>query len=290
MLSCGMDTASLSTRAGLHGIHLLGDRHVREQQGCSAKEEVAAQCFDDLGTAAEAAIDEDSEAEETDHEQEEGTSDQEDVAAASSAAAAGRELNSAPVPQLGSKRLLALESESIISHSSSSSSSPSRGIGSPSDGDDGDDEGVLQRPRSFRDNSAAATATATPSSTASSPLSVVKYRDHHRIRPGRWVAGEHIGRGSFGSVCKAMNTETGVEFAVKEIYISAVATSASHTEAGLDALTREIEVMRSLSHPNIVRYLGYEVSISTTLAPFHPLPFAAAHLVHVCSLFLVPLF
>lgn len=76
-----------------------------------------------------------------------------------------------------------------------------------------------------------------------------------RIRPGRWVGGEFIGKGSFGQVYKAMNTETGAEFAVKEILIGAVCAH----EAGLEALTREIEVMRGLRHTNIVRYLGFEV-------------------------------
>jgi serine/threonine protein kinase len=53
-----------------------------------------------------------------------------------------------------------------------------------------------------------------------------------------------------------MNTDTGVEFAVKEVFISAVSAHG----AGLEALTREIEVMRGLRHCNIVRYLGFEVS------------------------------
>ncbi|CAM9131937.1 unnamed protein product [Choristocarpus tenellus] len=72
--------------------------------------------------------------------------------------------------------------------------------------------------------------------------------------PGEWVAGEYIGKGSFGEVFKAMNCNTGEEFAVKEIGLSA-----SMGESDLVHLTREIEVMRGLIHPNIVRYLGYEV-------------------------------
>jgi Protein kinase domain len=128
-----------------------------------------------------------------------------------------------------------------------SSSSSSGGASSGSCADDGDDEGrglqQFERKPSRGSNSCHRMQSSGGACA-------------DRIRPGRWVAGEHIGRGSFGSVCKAMNTDTGVEFAVKEIFISAVSAHG----AGLEALTREIEVMRGLRHCNIVRYLGFEVS------------------------------
>ncbi|CAM9104018.1 unnamed protein product, partial [Discosporangium mesarthrocarpum] len=71
-------------------------------------------------------------------------------------------------------------------------------------------------------------------------------------RSTQWLEGERIGKGSFGEVFKAMNCETGTEFAVKKILCSSWTTDVLN-------LTREIEVMRGLHHQNIVRYLGYEV-------------------------------
>lgn len=78
---------------------------------------------------------------------------------------------------------------------------------------------------------------------------------HRRIHSDGWKAGEYIGTGSFGQVYKAMNTETGEEFAVKELSLR----NGSLDLKGIDSLAREIEVMRQLNHPNIVRYLGCDV-------------------------------
>jgi Protein kinase domain len=136
------------------------------------------------------------------------------------------------------------------SSSSSSSSSGGGGAGASSSSYAGDDEGRgLQQFERKPSRGSSSNCRLQSSGGARAD----------RIRPGRWVAGEHIGRGSFGSVCKAMNTDTGVEFAVKEVFISAVSAHG----AGLEALTREIEVMRGLRHCNIVRYLGFEVREST---------------------------
>jgi Protein kinase domain len=139
---------------------------------------------------------------------------------------------------------------STSSSSSSSSSSGGGGAGASSSSYAGDDEGRgLQQFERKPSRGSSSNCRLQSSGGARAD----------RIRPGRWAAGEHIGRGSFGSVCKAMNTDTGVEFAVKEVFISAVSAHG----AGLEALTREIEVMRGLRHCNIVRYLGFEVREST---------------------------
>ncbi|KAG5185999.1 kinase-like domain-containing protein, partial [Tribonema minus] len=92
--------------------------------------------------------------------------------------------------------------------------------------------------------------------SASSHTSSSSCPGHQPIRPGRWRRGELIGSGSFGKVYKAMNSDSGVEFAVKEVSVSLLGTQ----EDCLDGLTREIEVMRGLQNEHIVRYLGFEVS------------------------------
>ncbi|KAG5188267.1 kinase-like domain-containing protein, partial [Tribonema minus] len=91
------------------------------------------------------------------------------------------------------------------------------------------------------------------SSPSTSPIDSSSSAD--RVRPDHWMVGENIGSGSFGRVYKAMNADSGVEFAVKEVAISSSRTN----ESGLEELTREIMMMQALSHPNVVRYLGFEV-------------------------------
>ncbi|OQR90442.1 mitogen-activated protein kinase kinase kinase [Thraustotheca clavata] len=67
-----------------------------------------------------------------------------------------------------------------------------------------------------------------------------------------WKKGEMLGTGSFGAVYLARNEYTGDLMAVKEISYS--------EEAGDEvvAIQQEVFVLRSLDHPNIVKYLGSE--------------------------------
>jgi mitogen-activated protein kinase kinase kinase 1 len=62
--------------------------------------------------------------------------------------------------------------------------------------------------------------------------------------------GEKIGSGSFGDVFQGLSDE-GKLFAVKRL-------SMSNTKE-VENLTSEIELMQTLSHTNIVRYLGFKV-------------------------------
>ncbi|KAM0791161.1 hypothetical protein ACM66B_005645 [Microbotryomycetes sp. NB124-2] len=72
----------------------------------------------------------------------------------------------------------------------------------------------------------------------------------------KWVRGALIGAGSFGSVFLAMNTSSGSLMAVKQVELP---TGNSHNEekkkAMLEALQREIELLKTLQHENIVQYL-----------------------------------
>lgn len=89
----------------------------------------------------------------------------------------------------------------------------------------------------------------------------------------RWIKGALIGAGSFGNVFLGMNQRTGGIMAVKQVELppgygaqGEGDTSAAEADIGnhgwasrrigqLRALEREIELLKSLKHPNIVQYL-----------------------------------
>jgi hypothetical protein len=71
----------------------------------------------------------------------------------------------------------------------------------------------------------------------------------------RWRRGELLGEGTFGKVHKGLNAETGEFFALKEIEIRAAATDDQMRQ--LQKLSEEIEVMHSLRHDHIVRFVPF---------------------------------
>ncbi|KXS21867.1 kinase-like protein [Gonapodya prolifera JEL478] len=64
--------------------------------------------------------------------------------------------------------------------------------------------------------------------------------------------GNCIGRGQFGAVYKGLNLDTGEVVAVKRIRID------EPRQGDVDSLMDEVELLKSLSHPNIVRYFGFQ--------------------------------
>ncbi|GMH87519.1 hypothetical protein TL16_g10879 [Triparma laevis f. inornata] len=74
-----------------------------------------------------------------------------------------------------------------------------------------------------------------------------------RVRKGKWRKGQKIGSGSFGTVYLGMNEASGTLMAIKTMNI------ANAEQADIADLQQEIDVMRILSHPNIVRYFGAEL-------------------------------
>lgn len=68
------------------------------------------------------------------------------------------------------------------------------------------------------------------------------------IADNKWVKGEKIGQGSFGEVFQGMN-DKGKLFAVKVLNMAGKTSEVS-------SLSDEIELMRDLSHKNIVGYIG----------------------------------
>jgi mitogen-activated protein kinase kinase kinase len=76
-----------------------------------------------------------------------------------------------------------------------------------------------------------------------------------------------IGAGSFGQVFLAMNAMTGTLMAVKQVEIP---MGNSHNESRkksmVDALEREIELLKGMQHEHIVEYLGsWIVAVCLTL-------------------------
>lgn len=80
-----------------------------------------------------------------------------------------------------------------------------------------------------------------------------KFKTLSWLKKGQWRAGEKIGSGSFGEVFQGM-TDGGMLFAVKCLNFS-------QNMKEIAALIKEIELMQTLCHPNIVQYLGANVSI-----------------------------
>ncbi|KAI5120381.1 hypothetical protein M0805_006903 [Coniferiporia weirii] len=70
-------------------------------------------------------------------------------------------------------------------------------------------------------------------------------------KPGtHFQLGNCIGRGQFGSVYRALNLNTGQMVAVKRIRLEGL------SEDDVKQLMREVDVVKSLSHPSIVKYEG----------------------------------
>ncbi|KAL3648939.1 Mitogen-activated protein kinase kinase kinase npk1 [Castilleja foliolosa] len=71
----------------------------------------------------------------------------------------------------------------------------------------------------------------------------------------RWRKGELIGCGAFGRVHMGMNLDSGELLAVKEVAIASN-NSSKKTQEYIGELEKEVNLLKNLSHPNIVRYLG----------------------------------
>ncbi|WOK92985.1 mitogen-activated protein kinase kinase kinase NPK1-like [Canna indica] len=72
----------------------------------------------------------------------------------------------------------------------------------------------------------------------------------------RWRKGELIGCGAFGHVYMGMNLDSGELLAVKQVLIGTSSASKEKAQAHIRELEEEVKLLKNLSHPNIVRYLG----------------------------------
>ncbi|KAH9717578.1 mitogen-activated protein kinase kinase kinase 3 [Citrus sinensis] len=73
----------------------------------------------------------------------------------------------------------------------------------------------------------------------------------------KWKKGKLLGRGTFGHVYLGFNSESGQMCAIKEVRV--VCDDQTSKEC-LKQLNQEINLLSQLSHPNIVRYHGSELS------------------------------
>ncbi|KAG9152198.1 hypothetical protein Leryth_016394 [Lithospermum erythrorhizon] len=72
----------------------------------------------------------------------------------------------------------------------------------------------------------------------------------------RWRKGELIGCGAFGQVYMGMNLDSGELLAVKQVLIPKNHASKEKAQMHIKEIEEEVKLLKNLSHPNIVRYLG----------------------------------
>lgn len=70
----------------------------------------------------------------------------------------------------------------------------------------------------------------------------------------QWVKGDHLGTGAFSTCYQAWDRSTGTIMAVKQI--SFMRNSVAEQDKVATSITKEIELMASLAHPNVIRLLG----------------------------------
>ncbi|KAJ8572907.1 hypothetical protein K7X08_009418 [Anisodus acutangulus] len=89
-----------------------------------------------------------------------------------------------------------------------------------------------------------------------SPITAVKDDGGAAVLPIRWRKGEMIGCGAFGQVYMGMNLDSGELLAVKQVMIAANSASKEKAQSHVKELEKEVKLLKNLSHPHIVRYLG----------------------------------
>ena len=66
----------------------------------------------------------------------------------------------------------------------------------------------------------------------------------------RFLIGEELGRGAYGQVFKGMDAHSGDVVAIKQISLSGV------SQENLASVMGEIDLLKTLNHKNIVKYIG----------------------------------
>ncbi|KAJ8769210.1 hypothetical protein K2173_000985 [Erythroxylum novogranatense] len=99
-----------------------------------------------------------------------------------------------------------------------------------------------------------------PTSPPSFPSCRVGVSENGPATLSKWKKGKLLGRGTFGHVYLGFNSEGGQMCAIKEVKV--VSDDHSSKEC-LKQLNQEINLLSQLSHPNIVRYFGSELSEET---------------------------
>ncbi len=71
---------------------------------------------------------------------------------------------------------------------------------------------------------------------------------------GHYVFGELIGKGAFASVYRVKHSKTKKSLAVKQI---SILNTKGNTKDDVNAIMMEIDLLKILNHPNIVKYHGF---------------------------------
>ncbi|ESQ42247.1 hypothetical protein EUTSA_v10015359mg [Eutrema salsugineum] len=94
-----------------------------------------------------------------------------------------------------------------------------------------------------------------PSSSSPASVQAPLKRDSFPMN-SQWKKGKLIGRGTFGSVYVASNSETGALCAMKEVELF---PDDPKSEECIKQLEQEIKLLSNLQHQNIVQYFGSEI-------------------------------
>lgn len=78
------------------------------------------------------------------------------------------------------------------------------------------------------------------------------YANHSTLRVGHFQLGDSLGKGAFGSVYRGLNWMSGETVAVKQVRLG------SMPQGELREIMAEIDLLKNLKHPNIVKYKGSE--------------------------------
>lgn len=73
-----------------------------------------------------------------------------------------------------------------------------------------------------------------------------------------WIKGEKIGNGAFGTVFRAIDTETADYFAVKCIPLKPYK---DHSCKLIKLIQKEVNILKTLNHPNIIKYYQTDLDI-----------------------------
>ncbi len=71
-----------------------------------------------------------------------------------------------------------------------------------------------------------------------------------QVLSDRFLVGEELGRGAYGQVYKGIDYKTGDTVAIKQISLAGIPTD------NLQSVMGEIELLKTLNHKNIVKYIG----------------------------------
>lgn len=105
-----------------------------------------------------------------------------------------------------------------------------------------------------------AAADSHPAYSASEQLQPEQPEPETPTVPFSWTKGELIGIGAFGRVFSALNNVTGELVAVKQVSFAKDEALQGRVAEHIKALEAEVEVLKTLKHENIVRYLGTEIT------------------------------